>query len=238
MWNDKSVHVILPTYNEKDSIRKCINDFESLGFIDKIIVVNNNAAKGTSEEISKTSAEEIIEANQGYGAAIRCGLAASRGDLIFICEPDDTFVAKDVYKFLAYIDEIDVVYGSRTVRDFIWEGANMGWFLRFGNWAVAKLLELLYNTNSLSDVGCTYRLIRRDALDRMINDFRVNSNFFGPEMILLSIWKKLKIVQISVNYKSRIGESSVTGDYWKAFKLGLQMIWLILTFRFRGYERD
>jgi glycosyltransferase involved in cell wall biosynthesis len=238
MWNENTIDLILPTYNEKDSIKKCINDFEALGIIDRIIVVNNNAAKGTSEEVAKTSAEEIFETKQGYGAAIQCGLRASTGDLIFICEPDDTFVAKDVYKFLAYVDEIDVIYGSRTVRDFIWEGANMGWFLRFGNWAVSKLLELLYNTNSLSDVGCTFRLIRREALGKMINDFQVCSNFFGPEMMLISIWKRLRIIQISINYKNRVGESSVTGNKWKAFKLGLQMIWLILTFRFQGYKRS
>jgi glycosyltransferase involved in cell wall biosynthesis len=237
MYNNKTICLILPTYNEKESIRKCILEFEALNLIDRILVINNNAAAGTSEEVAGTGAEEIFETEQGYGAAIQCGFRHVREDLVLVCEPDDTFVARDVLKFLAYIDDVDVVYGSRTVKTFIWAGANMGWFLRFGNWAVAKMMEAFYNTNSLSDVGCTFRLIRKEALDRIKDDFRVKTNFFGPEMILLTKWKGLTFIQIPVNYKIRAGESSVTGDFKKAFVLGLRMIWMILTFRFSGYKR-
>src|SRR5688572_6680932 len=159
MWKGKSVCVVLPTYNEKDSIRSCIEAFAALGFVDRILVVNNNAAPGTSEEVARTSAQEVHEPEQGYGAAIQRGFRESTEDLVFVCEPDDTFVTTDVYKLLAYIEDFDVVFGSRTIKDLIWEGANMEWFLRFGNWAVAKLMQVLYNTNSLSDVGCTFRLV-------------------------------------------------------------------------------
>jgi glycosyltransferase involved in cell wall biosynthesis len=237
MWLDNTVCVILPTYNEVESIKRCIEEFVDLGFIDKILVINNNAAKGTSEEVIKTSAIEICENEQGYGAAIQRGFAEAGTDLIFVCEPDDTFIAKDVYKFLSFIDDVDVVFGSRTVRYFIWKGANMGAFLRWGNWAVAKLMEVLYNTSSLSDVGCTFRLIKRSALDKIKNDFKIKGSFFGPEMMLLTRHKKIPFVQIPVNYKSRIGKSSVTGSYSKAVFLGLKMIWLILTFKFRGYSK-
>ena len=51
MWKRKKVSVVLPTYNEKDSIRNSINDFFSSGYVDEIIVVNNNAAEGNSEEV-------------------------------------------------------------------------------------------------------------------------------------------------------------------------------------------
>jgi len=237
MWNEKKVSLILPTYNEKDSIKESIMDFEQLSIIDEIIVINNNAAMGTSDEVSQTSALEFHESKQGYGAAIQRGFKEASGDYIFVCEPDGTFLAKDIHKLLAYADDVDVVYGSRTIKNFIWEGANMGWFLKFGNWSVAKLMQVLYNTSSLSDVGCTFRLIKRDALDRIKKEFRITSNFFGPEMMLLTRWNGIPFIQVPVNYKDRIGESSVTGDFWKAFKLGMQMIWLILTFRFRGYKK-
>jgi len=237
MWKNKTVSVILPTYNEKDSIKKVIREFEALGIMDEIIVVNNNAAPGTSEEVAQTSAREVFEPVPGYGSAIQRGFRETRADLIFVCEPDDTFVVSDVYKYLSYIDDIEVVYGSRTVRDFIWQGANMGKFLKWGNWAVAKMMEIFYNTNQLSDVGCTFRLIRAEALKKIQGDFRIKSNFFGPEMMILSKWRGLTFIQIPVNYKERIGESAVTGHFSKAFALGLQMIWLILTFRFRGYKR-
>ncbi len=59
MYNGKKISLILPTYNEKDSIKKVIMEFEELGIIDEIIVINNNAASGTSDEIRDTSAIEI-----------------------------------------------------------------------------------------------------------------------------------------------------------------------------------
>lgn len=235
MWNKKTIGLILPTYNEKDSIRKSINDFEGLNIFDDILVINNNATLGTSEEVAKTSAREIVETEQGYGAAIQRGFKEMSTDLIFVCEPDDTFVASDVHKFLAYIEDLDLVYGSRTVENFIWEGANMGKFLKWGNWAVAKLMQVCYNTNSLSDVGCTFRVIKKDALMKIAPSFRIKSNFFGPEMMLIARMKGLKSIQIPVHYKDRVGESAVTGDFKKAFKLGMQMIFLIITFRFRKY---
>ena len=125
------------------------------------------------------------------------------------------------------------MYGSRTVANFIWERANMGRFLKWGNWFVAKMIEVLFNTNYLSDVGCTYRLITRPALTQLMPLFVVDSNYFGPEMMIRGYQAHFKCVQIPVNYRERIGESSVTGDLRKAFRLGMQMIVLIIAMRFR-----
>ena len=61
MYKDRKVSLILPTYREKDSIRQVIHDFEALGLVDEILVVNNNAIEGTSEEVRPTSAIEIHE---------------------------------------------------------------------------------------------------------------------------------------------------------------------------------
>jgi glycosyltransferase involved in cell wall biosynthesis len=231
------ISVILPTYNEKDSIRKVIKDFEALKIIDEIIVINNNAVEGTSEQVADTSAIEIFEKKPGYGAAIQRGYKEASGDLIFVCEPDDTFIASDVHKFLAYIDDVDVVYGSRTVKNFIGKGANMGHFLKVGNWFVAKMMQVMYRTNSLSDVGCTFRLIKKPALKKIQSSFRIESGFFGPEMMLLTNHFDIPFVQIPIKYQARVGESSYTGDFKKAFILGMKMIWFIITFSFRGYSR-
>jgi glycosyltransferase involved in cell wall biosynthesis len=231
MYNGKRVSLILPTLNEKGSIRKVIEDFERLGMVDEIIVVNNNAVEGTSEEVAATTATEVFEPVAGYGSAIRRGLQEASGDLMVICEPDDTFLADDIHKLLAYSAEVGIVYGSRTVTTFIWEGANMGNFLRYGNWATAKVLEVLFNTISLSDVGCTYRIIRRDALEVLTPKFRVRSSFFGPEMMVLGHLHCIASVQIPVRYKARIGQSSVTGDFRTSVKLGLQMLMLIVAMR-------
>jgi len=195
--------------------------------VDDIVVVNNNAEVGTSDEVAATSAREIIEPRQGYGAAIRRGIAEVDAELVCICEPDGTFEPADIWKLLAYSDDFDFVYGSRTVPDFIWDGANMGRFLRWGNWGVAKAMEMLFNTSSLSDVGCTMRIVRGQAVRALAPHFTVSDGAFGPEMMLLSIIGGWRVTQIPVNYRARPGLPGTTDTCWKALQIGLQMIGLV-----------
>ena len=232
MWEKKTVSVVLPTYNEKESIRQCVDDFFATGLVDEVVVVNNNAAPGTAEEVAQTKARQVFEQQQGYGHAIRRGLAEAQGDLIVLCEPDGTFRPKDITRLLAYADEFDVVLGTRTTRELIGERANMGLFLRWGNWSVAKMMMLLFNTTSLSDVGCTFRLMHRHVYDQIKNHFSVGSSHFGVEMMLIIFMRKFRTIEVSVNYLERVGVSSVTGDLYKALVLGLTMIFYILRFYF------
>ncbi|MBV9582561.1 MAG: glycosyltransferase family 2 protein, partial [Chloroflexi bacterium] len=205
-WRGSRISVVLPTYNERDSIRAAILDFASTDVVDEILVINNNAAPGTSEEVaaaidqvrSETLVREIHEPRQGYGFAIQRGLQAAVGDYVVVSEPDGTFLGRDTFKLLAYVEDFDVVYGSRTARTFIWRGANMGLWLRWGNWCVAKLMEFLFNSTNLTDVGCTMRLLRRDALQRMERRFTVGGSAFGPEMMLLSLLLGLRVIQVPV----------------------------------------
>ena len=227
MWKGQKISVVLPTYNEKDSIRQCINDFFATKIVDEVIVVNNNAAAGTSEEVRKTKAKLIFEPKQGYGHSIQRGLRESKGDIIIVSEPDGTFEAKDIFKFLMYSNDMDVVFGTRTTQALLWKDANMGIFLKWGNWFIAKLVEFMFNTTHFSDVGCTYRLIKRKTLNKILDKFKIGGSSFGLEMMLVIIKSEAKIIEIPVNYKSRVGKSSVTGSRWKAFKLGLGMISLV-----------
>ncbi len=234
MWHGRRLAVVLPTYNEAASIAACIKGFEALGVVDDIVVVNNNAHPDTSPAVSDTSAREVFEPIQGYGAAIRRGLAETHdADLVCICEPDGTFDPDDILKLLPFTADVEVVFGSRTVQTFILSGANMGWFLRWGNWAVAKLTELLFNTVYLSDVGCTFRVLTRDGVDRLEPQFRSNGSSFGFEMMLIAAGQRLPMVQVPVKYQPRVGESSVTGDHGKAVRLGLEMIGMCMTRRIR-----
>jgi len=234
MWNNRTIAVILPTYNEAGSIAACIRGFEELGIVDDIVVVNNNAHPDTSPEVATTSAREVHESIQGYGAAIRRGIVESRdADLVCVCEPDGTFDPDDILKLLPFTADVEVVLGSRTVQTFILSGANMGWFLRWGNWAVAKLTEVLFNTVYLSDVGCTFRVLTRAAVDRLEPHFESNGSAFGFEMMLLVAQLRVPLVQVPVKYQPRVGESSVTGDRRKTVELGLSMIALCLRHRFR-----
>jgi glycosyltransferase involved in cell wall biosynthesis len=197
-----------------------------------VIVVNNNAAPGTSEEVAGTGARELFESKQGYGNALLCGVDNCGADLIVFAEPDATFSGHDLLKLLAYSDDVPVVFGTRTSREFIWAGANMGPFLRWGNWAVAKMTELLFNTTILTDMGCTYRLFHREALQRIRPHLTIGGSHFGPQLLMEVIAHGIPFIEIPVNYRRRVGESSVTGDLWKAFWLGMRMITLVLSYRF------
>ena len=111
---------MFPTYNERDSIRAAILDFAATGVVDEILVINNNAALGTSEEVASavaavpngTLVREVHEPAQGYGFAIRRGMREATGDYIVVSEPDGTFLGRDTFKLLAYVEDFDVVYGS------------------------------------------------------------------------------------------------------------------------------
>jgi glycosyltransferase involved in cell wall biosynthesis len=238
VWRGKQVAVIFPTYNEKDSIRRATLDFFDTALADEVIVINNNAAPGTSEQLIGTGAREVFESRQGYGHALLRGIDECSADLIVLAEPDGTFSGHDLIKLLAYSDDVPVVFGTRTSRDFIWTGANMGRFLRVGNWAVAKMTELLFNTTILTDMGCTYRLFHRDALQLIRPHLTIGGSHFGPQLLMEVVAHHVPFVEIPVNYRQRVGQSSVTGDLWKAFRLGVRMIFLVLGYRFGFYRRS
>jgi len=232
MWNKQKVSVVFSTYSEKNSVRKCIEDCFDTGYVDEVIAVDNNAEKGTKEEILKTKAKYFLETRQGFGSGYRRALKESTGDIMIMIEPDSTFDPFDIPKFLAYSNEFDVVFGTRTTSIMIGEGANMGRFLKWGNYAVAKLVEFMFNTTHLSDVGCTYRLIKRTAYEKIKDKFVIFGNEFNPDMMLQVIRdKKIKYIEIPVKYMRRVGESSVTGRFWKIVVVGFSMIFLIFKHR-------
>ncbi len=233
MWEGKKVSVVFPCYNEEKNIKRAIEDFFSTKVIDEIIAVDNNSKDKTAQEIKKTRATYVLETKQGYGNALQRGLKEAKGDLIIMAEPDGTFIGKDVFKLLQYSDEFDAVFGTRTSKALIWEGAKMDWFLRIGNVAVAKLLEYLHNGPCLTDVGCTMKLISRKGLNKIKNKFTVGKSHFSPEFMVLCLKNNLRTIEIPVNYCKRIGESKITANFWKSFKLGLIMIGLIIKYKFK-----
>ena len=237
MWQGRTVTVALPTYNERESIRECIEGFFGTGVVDEVVVCNNNAAPGTSEEIAKTRAREVFEERQGYGWSCRKAMAEAKGAIIVLAEPDGSFDPRDVHKLLAYAGDFDVVLGSRTNRELIWTGANMGFFMKWANWAVAKYLEFLFNATTLSDVGCTMRLLSRPVLERIQPLFGVGGSHFGPEMMVLCITSGARVIQIPVNYRERVGQSMVCGNRWIAAVLGLRMVSLVTRLRLASWLR-
>ena len=94
-------------------------------------------------------------------------------------------------------------------------------------------MEVLFNTNTLTDAGCTMKLIKRASLKKIEKKFTVGGSHFSPEFMILAIKAKLKCIEIPVNYRERVGTSKITSNPWKSFKLGLTMIWLIVTYKFK-----
>jgi hypothetical protein len=107
----------------------------------------------------------------------------------------------------------------------------MGLFLRWGNWFVAKLIEASFGTNYLSDVGCTFRVMRRGVVEELLPAFRLKGSAFGLELLMRSVAMRHPFVQVPVRYRARVGVSSVTGDFGKTVRLGLEMILLVARFR-------
>jgi len=231
MHGSKSVSVVFPAYNEEGYIRPAVDDFFIPSVVDEIVVVDNNSRDRTADEVRRTRARLVTESRQGYGYALRRGLQEATGDIVILAEPDGTFIGRDILKLLAYADDFDMVCGTRTTRELLWDQANMGWFLRMGNWIVAKMLQLLYGGPSLSDCGCTLRLTHRSALERIRGDLTVGGSHFLPEMVILALKKGLKVIEVPVNYRGRVGESKITGNLKGTLKTGFNMIGLIIRYR-------
>ncbi len=231
MYGEHSVSIVLPAYNEEHNIRRAVDDFFETGVVDEVIVVDNNSRDRTADETRLTRARLVNETKQGYGHALQRGLREATGDLVIMAEPDGTFVARDVLKLLAYSHDFEMVCGTRTTQELVWEQANMGWFLRKGNWVVAKMVQVLFDGPSLSDCGCTMRLTHRTALAKIIDDMTVGASHFLPEMVILALRKNLKIIEVPVNYRGRIGESKITGTLKGTLRTGFRMIGTILRYR-------
>lgn len=233
MYGSRTVSVVLPAYNEEKYIRSAVTDFFIADVVDEVVVVDNNSRDGTAAEARQTKARLVSETAQGYGNALRRGLREATGDLVILAEPDGTFMGRDVLKLLAYADDFDMVCGTRTTRELIWAQANMGWFLRVGNWSVAKMLQLLYGGPSLSDCGCTLRLTHRAALQQFQDDLTVGGSHFLPEMVILALRRGLRVIEVPVNYRGRVGESKITGSLKGTLTTGFRMIGLIVRYLFK-----
>jgi glycosyltransferase involved in cell wall biosynthesis len=237
MWEGRQVSIVFPAYNEEAGIAAAVRDFLACPAVDEVVVVDNNSRDRTAALAAEAGARVVTETRQGYGNALRRGLRVARGDYVVLSEPDGTFVGRDVLKLLAYAADFDMVMGTRTTQELIWREANMGWFLRVGNVAVAKLLQYLFGGPSLSDCGCTMRLIRRDAADRIQDHLTVGSSHFLPEMVVLALLDGLRVIEVPVNYRGRLGESKITGSFKTTLRVGFNMISLILAYRLRTLAR-
>jgi glycosyltransferase involved in cell wall biosynthesis len=233
------VSVVIPAYNEESGVGRMIEGFrrelESIEVPYEVIVVDNNSTDRTLEMALQCGARVVREERQGYGYACIRALMEAGGDIIILTEADNTFNPRDVRKLLVYLDEedVDLVLGTRTTLELVEMGAKMDWFLHWGNLFIAKLIQIqFWGKVRLTDVGCTFRGIKRQALLKVIDKFREGGPCFSPEMIIWSLKAGLRTIEIPVRYMKRLGYSKITANKKKSLIVGFKMLKLILSQRF------
>lgn len=228
---DKRVTVALTAYNDEKSIGEAVRDFRGSPFVSKLIVVSNDSTDNTMRVASEAGATTINELQHGYGRCVyRCfqeALAANDADLIVLCEGDMTFRASDIEKLLAYAPHADIVNGTRTVERLRAHTTQLTTFMFYGNLFVGKLLEAKHlGRATLTDVGTTYKLCRREALERLLPhvdpavNLEFNSHFLDRALAL-----GLSVVECPVTFHPRLGESKGGNlSNFRALRVGMRMM--------------
>ncbi len=235
--------VVVPALNEEQGIQQVVRGFLAIPGIASVIVVDNGSNDRTQELATSAGARVVFEPARGYGHA--CLRALSEGmrcgyPVIVLCEADGTFRADDVEKLAVYLKHADMVLGSRTHGFLLNGNSQLNSFLALGNLFVAKVLQFRYwdwetgGRVRLTDVGCTYRAIRAEALQRILPALQVSGDHFAPHMVMVALEHGLRVVEVPVTFWERVGSSKGGNASWRrAFVLGLVMIWHILTYRVR-----
>lgn len=234
-WSNEKVAVVLTAYDDEKSIGLAVDEFRPQPGVAHVIVVDNNSKDRTPEVARAHGALVVRETQQGYGHAcisgMRWALKNTDCEIIVLCEGDMTFYGDDLPKLLPYMADCDMVVGTRNTRTLTKPGSQMDWFMTWGNLLLALLIRFRYwdwsflGRVQLTDVGCTFRAIRREALARIIDKLEVGGHHFSPHMILISLREYLAVVEVPIKFRQRVGTSKgAGGDRLKAVRVGLAMV--------------
>jgi len=233
--------VALTAYDDEASIYDAVRDFGAQEHVVEVIVVDNNSKDSTAVKAAEAGARVVKETRQGYGYAcirgLREALENKETDVVVLAEGDRTFRGNDIKKLVPYLENADMVLGTRTTQELLDPKSQLDWFYIWGNLFLAKLIQIKYwdirhwGRVRLTDVGCTMRTLRREALEKVVDHLYVGGNHFSPHMIIVALQKGIKVVEVPVTFRPRVGESKgAGGSKWRATKIGLQMMWHILSF--------
>jgi glycosyltransferase involved in cell wall biosynthesis len=243
--------VVIPTYNEEEGIEKVVKDFREEKFVETVLVVDNHSSDNTVELAKRTGAVvKIKDENKGYSHSWFLGLKESlktTANVIVLVDADNTFNAYDIGKMLPYLNNCDMVIGSRIIQPLTEKNNQNTLFYVWGNFFIAKLLQLKYftlgktGTFQITDVGCSYRCVRREALLKIIKNFTypdsdellpfASGNNPGIVTTSAAIENNQRIIEIPITFKKRIGTSkSGASKKPKGLKYGLEFIWQIIRY--------
>ena len=225
----KKTDVIIPAFNEENSVGKVISALPK-EWVQDVIVVNNNSNDRTEEVARAAGAIVLREDEQGYGAACLKGLEyiASKSpvdqpDVVAFIDADYSDYPEELSLLLARLEEgYDLVIGSRALGQRE-KGAMMP-HQRFGNWLATFLIRYLYGVH-FTDLG-PFRVIRYKKLLAL----KMKDRNFGwtVEMQVKAAKMKLRCSEVAVSYRKRIGKSKVTGTIKGSLGAGYKIIYTIL----------
>lgn len=223
------IDVIIPAYNEEESIALVVNELPQT-IVRDIIVCNNNSKDDTANVARNAGAVVVDESRPGYGSACLRGMAhiaarpvSEHPDIVVFIDGDHSDYPEQLPDLVAPIlnDGIDMVIGSRALGDL--EPGSMQPQQIFGNWLATSLIKLIYGVE-FTDLG-PFRAIRYDKL----TELGMCDPDFGwtVEMQVRAAKASLKSVEVPVRYRNRIGVSKISGTLRGTILAGHKILWTI-----------
>lgn len=201
--------VIIPCYNELNTIAQIIDAVRKSSYPDKEIIVVEDCSTDGTRDLLKNHLESQVDKvlyhtiNQGKGAALRTGIKAASGDIVIIQDADLEYDPNEYAKVVAPIlqGKADAVFGSRFIGS---EAHRVAYFWhRVGNGVLTTLSNMLTNLN-LTDMETCYKAFRRE----IIQSIEIEEDRFGfePEITAKVAKKRCRIYEVGISYYGRTYE--------------------------------